>query len=169
MSGSFDKTIRIWNANDGQQVGCPLKGHTGFVTSVVFSLNGKLAVSSSCDGKIRVWDTCHDLKTLNYVKFSSSAKHSLCNTEDLFRGAPYLDEEEWREHVKLNDDGWIVGPQDQLLLWIPIQLRSLLHTPGTVSMLPEGTIDLDLSVMAHGKKWINCFDDDGIGNGNNSL
>ncbi|KAM6497761.1 hypothetical protein JOM56_005709, partial [Amanita muscaria] len=60
---------------------------------------------------------------------------------------------------------WIVGPQGQLLLWIPIQLRSLLHTPGTVSILPGPVVELDLSVMAHGKRWINCFDD---GNGNGS-
>ncbi|KAM6504084.1 hypothetical protein JOM56_001027, partial [Amanita muscaria] len=52
---------------------------------------------------------------------------------------------------------WIVGPQGQLLLWVPLQFRKLLHTPGTVTVMPEPAVELDLSVMAHGKKWTGCF------------
>ncbi|KIL56156.1 hypothetical protein M378DRAFT_89741, partial [Amanita muscaria Koide BX008] len=158
VSGSWDKTIKIWNVNDGQQVGCSLKGHTADVMSVAFFPCGKLAVSGSVDGKIRVWEICDDSTHLNGLIFSSSAKHSLCYAEDLFNNTPHL-EENWRDHVKLNDEGWIVGPQGQLLLWIPIQFRTLLHTPGTVSIIPGPAVELDLSVMAHGKRWIDCIDD----------
>src|SRR5258707_10592701 len=38
VSGSNDKTIRIWDAETGAAVGPPLEGHTGSVHSVAHSL-----------------------------------------------------------------------------------------------------------------------------------
>ncbi|MEG3983143.1 CHAT domain-containing protein [Microcoleus sp. T3B2] len=55
-SGSWDKTIRLWDATTGQPLGQPLKGHKAGVTSVAISPNGKLIVSGSSDKTIRLWD-----------------------------------------------------------------------------------------------------------------
>ena len=56
VSGSSDMTIRLWDAQTGDQVGSPLQGHTSFVNSVAFSPDGRYIVSGSDDRSIRVWD-----------------------------------------------------------------------------------------------------------------
>ncbi|TFY54041.1 hypothetical protein EVJ58_g9094 [Rhodofomes roseus] len=55
-SGSADTTVRVWSFEHGRLGGHRvLKGHTGLVKSVVFSLDGHLA-STSSDGEICIWD-----------------------------------------------------------------------------------------------------------------
>ncbi|KAF5347139.1 hypothetical protein D9757_015068 [Collybiopsis confluens] len=56
VSGSNDKTVRIWNVQTGQQIGDPLHGHTSEVTSVAFSPDGQQVVSGSYDHTVRIWN-----------------------------------------------------------------------------------------------------------------
>ena len=56
ISGSYDRTIRIWDAETGDLVGDPLKGHTGAVHSVAYSPDGQHIISGSYDSTIRIWD-----------------------------------------------------------------------------------------------------------------
>jgi len=56
VSGSSDKTIRIWDAQTRSPVLDPLEGHTDYVQSVAFSPDGKRVVSGSYDKTIRIWD-----------------------------------------------------------------------------------------------------------------
>jgi len=53
VSGSFDKTIRIWEMNNGVCVRS-LRGHGGGVLTVTVVDN--VLVSGSLDGEIKVWD-----------------------------------------------------------------------------------------------------------------
>ena len=46
MSGSDDKTVRVWNATSGE-IEHVLEGHSGPVESVAFSPDGKYIVSGS--------------------------------------------------------------------------------------------------------------------------
>ncbi|PVH67344.1 HET-domain-containing protein, partial [Cadophora sp. DSE1049] len=55
VSGSFDKTVRLWDMATGalQQT---LEGHSRSITSVAFSPDSKQVVSGSDDHTVRLWD-----------------------------------------------------------------------------------------------------------------
>jgi len=56
ISGSVDKTIRIWDAETSAAVGKPLEGHSFSVWSVAYSPDGRHIISGSGDKTIRIWD-----------------------------------------------------------------------------------------------------------------
>ena len=56
VTGSSDKTIRIWDSETGVVVGGALKGHTSSVNSVAYSPDGQHIISGSSDNTIRIWD-----------------------------------------------------------------------------------------------------------------
>src|SRR5712671_5611389 len=56
VSGSEDKTIRLWDAETGDPIGKPLDRHSDGVNSVAFSPDGSRIVSGSWDKTIRLWD-----------------------------------------------------------------------------------------------------------------
>ncbi|KAF5378052.1 hypothetical protein D9757_011532 [Collybiopsis confluens] len=62
VSGSYDNTVRIWDATIGIQVGVPLQGHDSAVTSVAFSPDGTRIVSGSYDKTVRLWDATNGLQ-----------------------------------------------------------------------------------------------------------
>ncbi|CDF36531.1 WD40-repeat containing [Chondrus crispus] len=55
-SGSGDKTVRVWDAETGVQIGETMTGHTDSVRSVSMSGDGKRVASGSADETVRVWD-----------------------------------------------------------------------------------------------------------------
>src|SRR6266436_8668370 len=56
VSGSEDRTIRVWNAMTGETTAGPFIGHTSSVNSVAFSPDGQHVVSGSEDRTIRLWN-----------------------------------------------------------------------------------------------------------------
>jgi len=56
VSGSVDKTVRIWDAQQGVPLGEPIQGHTGTVFGAVFSPDGLRIASGSGDGTVHQWD-----------------------------------------------------------------------------------------------------------------
>ena len=56
VSGSRDTTVRLWDADTGQQIGQPMTRHRDVVRSVAFSPDGKRIVSGSLDNTVRVWN-----------------------------------------------------------------------------------------------------------------
>jgi hypothetical protein len=63
VSGSSDKTLKVWDAANGNEI-FTLKGHIGGVTSVAFSPDGTRIVSGSEDeplkGTIKIWDAVNN-------------------------------------------------------------------------------------------------------------
>ena len=168
VSGSSDMTIQLWDAKTGAQVGKPLQGHTSSVQSVAFSPDGGHIVSGSNDKTIHLWDaqigfqdkgkiTTFTSNSVLPIHFSSSAAHALKDAQNLFIGLSNV-EGDSRDLVSLQDNGWIVGPSGQLLLWIPPSYHKFFfYTPWTSLVIPRGCPELDLSKMAHGPAWYECY------------
>ena len=73
-------TIRIWNAETGAAVGEPLQGHTGLVTSVAYSPNGRNITSGSCDETTRIWDTASCAAVRKPLGQHMESKHSVVHS-----------------------------------------------------------------------------------------
>ncbi|KAF8193560.1 WD40-repeat-containing domain protein, partial [Mycena galopus ATCC 62051] len=92
VSGSGDRTIRLWDVETGQQVGKALEGHTYEVRSVAFSSDGRHIISGSGDKTIRLWDVetgqqvgkALDGHTdwVRSVAFSSDGRHIFSGSDD---------------------------------------------------------------------------------------
>ena len=53
-SASFDKTIKIWDVDTGQELRT-LTGHTDWVTALAFSPDGTMLASGGNDRALRIW------------------------------------------------------------------------------------------------------------------
>ncbi|KIO06363.1 hypothetical protein M404DRAFT_479931 [Pisolithus tinctorius Marx 270] len=91
LSGSYDKTIRIWDAETGLQLGRTLEGHRSPVSSVAVSLDGKRIASGSYDNTVRVWETQKGLEVAEHcghtgpilsVAFSPDGGRIVSGSED---------------------------------------------------------------------------------------
>lgn len=55
LSGSWDCTLRLWDAQTGRQL-VVFEGHSGPVNTCDFSANGEFVVSGSSDCTLNIWD-----------------------------------------------------------------------------------------------------------------
>ncbi|GMH58532.1 hypothetical protein TrST_g1037 [Triparma strigata] len=88
ISGSQDKSVRVWDAQTGEQKAL-LEGHTGMVFSVDISKDGKLAVSAGYSDKtVIIWSLEGEAKELKKVDFGKYvfAVTFAPNDESLFAG-----------------------------------------------------------------------------------
>jgi len=82
VSGSDDKTIRIWDASTGVEMLPPLQGHDDAICSVAFSPDGSKIISGSSDKTIRVWDASTGVEMLPPLQGHSSSVYSVAFSPD---------------------------------------------------------------------------------------
>ncbi len=80
VSGSWDNTVRVWDAATGETLRV-LKGHEDRVSSVAVTADGARIVSGSWDGTVRVWDAATG-ETLRVLKGHERAVTSVAVTAD---------------------------------------------------------------------------------------
>jgi WD40 repeat protein len=138
VSGSEDNTIRVWDMKTGEVVGAPFQGHTEAVMSVAISPDGKCIVSGSYDNTIQVWDIellnqPHPF-TASAICFSSNPTHALC------AASSFLQDSSTSVSFTTNEDGWVVGPEGQLLLWIPLNFHLVMYARAVHCTPYNGTL-----------------------------
>ncbi|CAE6450742.1 unnamed protein product, partial [Rhizoctonia solani] len=111
VSGSLDKTVRVWSTQNGRTVVGPILGHTGNVNSVDFSPDGTLIASGCHDGSIHIYSSCNGENRLG----------------PLMEHGPVTE-------IKFSPDGnWIA-----ICSWHGVVIRNLKDGQILKSFLPEG-------------------------------
>jgi WD40 repeat protein len=80
VSGSADRTVRVWNFDNGECVQ-KLEGHTDEVYAVAFHPDGTCIASASRNAAIALWDTASG-KQLLRLKGHTSYVYSLAFSRD---------------------------------------------------------------------------------------
>jgi WD40 repeat protein len=138
---SWDKTIRVWDAETGDVVSGPFQGHSDIVSSVTFSQDGKHIVSGSEDYTIRVWDV-GDFQAPGSLKAFASPSHipitGFVDNSNLV-------------------NGWILSSDSELLFWVPPWNRKGLFWLRNIAVISDGSVKLDLRRFVHGTSWQQCY------------
>ncbi|KAG9086693.1 hypothetical protein FS749_003446 [Ceratobasidium sp. UAMH 11750] len=171
VSGSDDCTIRIWDARTGMTAVGPLQGHTGPVSTVAFSLDGALVASGSHDHTVRVWDAKSGALTavlkghtghVNSIAFSPNSAQIVSGSSDLAirlwdARAPSGVADVSKDWT-MGEDGWVIGRDKEVLVWVPNDLRTGLMRPqNPMIVYRRGSLQLNPSNALIGERWQECY------------
>ncbi|OCH89025.1 WD40 repeat-like protein, partial [Obba rivulosa] len=56
-----------------------------------------------------------------------------------------------------SDSGWIRGPREELVLWVPDEYRSTLWWPRSTLIIGRSRVSYDMSRFVHGMEWVKCY------------
>ncbi|KAI0337181.1 WD40 repeat-like protein [Trametopsis cervina] len=182
-SGSDDHTIRLWNVTTHAAIGSPLRGHTDWLNSIAFSPNGSMILSGSDDGTVwlraaPIVDFALSPCPSSYwaqpplpLPLDSEAAPFIITSSSSPVPAPMRDNEPlldtsaksqlngYTNHSKTDyASGYILGPNSELLFWVPPDYRPGLWRPSTQLVSAVRSLRLDLSRFVHGHRWRKCRD-----------
>jgi WD40 repeat protein len=138
-SGSWDKTIVLWDIATHQPLGQPLTGHSGIVYSVAFSPDSGTLASGSYDSSVILWDV-RNLKSPAKLATLRGQKGSVLGVTFSPDG---------RLLASRFDDGslilWDVSdPASPAQVGMPLQGHS--HWSGNVAFSPNGKLLADTTI-----------------------
>jgi WD40 repeat protein len=96
------------------------------VTSVAYSLGGQYTASASDNGTIHLLEAATRAESIK-IQFT--------------------------DQPSIDNDGWLHGEENELVLWIPELHRPCLHRPSTIWIAGKHETRLDLSDFAYGLNW----------------
>ncbi|CCO36384.1 Vegetative incompatibility protein HET-E-1 [Rhizoctonia solani AG-1 IB] len=150
VSCSLDRTVCVWDAQNGNLILGPLKGHTSEVTDVQFSPDGSHIVSCSRDRTIRFWDVSRI-----EVKLQQRAAMGVDHGEDASARPHGENMSDW---WSLDNDGWLLDPYDRRLLWVPSDLRTYLALPpASLLITDQGSFQIGTDGWKYGDVWADCY------------
>ena len=115
------RVSNIWIEKFGYR---PIEGHNGTVLSVAFSPDGTRIASGSGDETVRIWDVHSD--PASHREQPNSSSTNPIKTESSEASPPVGSSElDWI----LGDDGWIKGNDEEILMWVPKELRKYICLP----------------------------------------
>ncbi|CAE6422381.1 unnamed protein product [Rhizoctonia solani] len=127
--------IYIRNIPSGEPVLCLPTGHTSSLNSIAFSPQGTCVASASDDATIRICS----------VRLSESSDNT-SNSDTTTK---------WQ----LRPDGWVIGSDSELLLWVPPDLHaSLLWPSNTTLFSTNGYVRLNFDGARIGEEWANSYE-----------
>ena len=178
ISGSGDKTIRIWDTETGAAVGPPLEGHTSSVWAVACSPDGRRIASGSDDGTIRIWDVgtgtvvgeplrVHTGPVMS-VAYSPNGRHIISGSADttirIWDANPdaVVDKHHQgcTEGAQPDSEGWVRDSEGGLLYWVSPDYRGGLHSPALLTIPVTSRlrpVSLDVDDFAFGTSWVQIF------------
>ncbi|KAF8761438.1 WD40 repeat-like protein [Rhizoctonia solani] len=147
VSGSADRSVRVWRVEDGAPACEPLQGHQGGINSVACSPDGAYIVSGSEDATIRVWKVPGRSAVSDISRSASSSSDQRKPLSAIAGG------------LKIDRDGWARNRDSQLVFWVPSDMTMLFPRLETVYNIgPEGTCRAEYSErLLLGDEWHGCF------------
>jgi len=174
VSGSWDNTIRLWDAETSETIGKSLEGHSDGVYSIAFSPNGSRIMSGSSDKTIRLWDAetgdaigksleGHSFGVYS-VAFSPNGSRIVSGSSDKTihlwdaEVSDIVPTSRWPGYPQVLLSGWVVNSDAEKLFWVPPWNRAGLCFPkNTMTISRDGASTLlDFSRFVHGTAWEEC-------------
>jgi len=178
-SSSMDETIQLWNVETGARIGQPIEGCDDHIWSITFSPDGKQIAASSGNNTIQLWNVetgvsigqpmegdGNNIFPIDLLpdgkKFVPDSQPNIIEISQVTPGdsKPAL---QYPVHLfplppspfQL-DDGWILGPNDELILWVPPAYRASLEHPHCHIVGNPNITQIDFQHFKCGTEWAQC-------------